>query len=665
MTDNDHTSGRRSLGVKMGGILLLCVVGAAGVGVGYLLSGGAPVRDMDHGGPHATTRPQTPAAPEVWTCSMHPEVRLPGPGSCPVCQMPLVKAKSDVKATRTDPNKLVLGENARKMMQVATVAVKRQAGERSVHMVGKVAYDETRVAYLTAWTAGRIDRLFVDFTGTRVRKGEHMVSMYSPDLIVAQGELLQAIKALGDAKSGNDELIGDSSEQMVKDSRDKLRLKGLTAAQIADIERSGKVQDHITITAPQGGVVVAKHAEQGMYVKTGTRIYTIADLSRVWINLDAYESDLAWLRYGQAVEISTSASEGETFKGTIAFISPVLNEKTRTVQVRVNADNRMQTLKPGMFTRATVAASVDAAGHLIGDSFAGKWICPMHPAVLKSSPGKCDICEMPLEDATKHVSHAVGPKSATMPLIVPTAAVMKTGRRAIVFIEDPKAAEPTFLIRQLKLGPKVQDGYVVLDGIKEGDRVVAHGTFLVDSAAQLARKQSMMSLVSARVMAMQPATAAEGAFVGQMNTILDAYLKIHAAAFTSDLSKAISAAGDMYNAVASADTSRLDKNSLAQWNKSAEMLLSHIENASAAADIKELRTQLRSISTLMIQAVQQFGGRGRTVRQFHCPMAFGNSGADWLQLSKVTQNPYESETMPKCGSLTNTFGADSKEAGGK
>ena len=231
-------------------------------------------------------------------------------------------------------------------MEVETTPVERKFVEAEVRMVGKVEYDESRVKEIAAWVPGRIDRLYVDFTGILVRKGDHMVYLYSPQLLSAQAELLQAAKAVQETSSAT-ELMRHSSVATLEAAREKLRLLGLQKEQIEEIEKTGKTTDHLTIYAPIGGIVIAKYANAGDYVETGTKIYTIADLSQVWVKLDAYESDMMWIRYGQEVEFTTEAYPGEAFKGTISFIDPVLNPTTRTVKVRVNVANQDGRLKTG------------------------------------------------------------------------------------------------------------------------------------------------------------------------------------------------------------------------------------------------------------------------------------------------------------------------------
>lgn len=411
---------------------------------------------------------------QKWYCSMDPQIIRDGPGKCPICGMDLVPMPTD-SAAGAGPRELVVSEEAAKLMEIQTSIVERKFVTAEIRMVGKIDYDETRVKNITAWVAGRIDRLFVDFTGITVNKGDHMVEIYSPELISAQAELL-----LSSTKSL---------------TRVKLRRLGLTAEQIEEFEKTGRPVDHITIYAPIGGVVIHKNATEGMYVKEGTKLYTIADLSRLWVKLDAYESDLPWLQYGQEVEFTTEAYAGEVFKGRITFIDPVLSDKTRTVKVRVNVDNTDSRLKPDMFVRAVAHAKVAKGGRVMTPEMAGKWICPMHTSIVKDSASTCDICGMDLVTAEK-LGFVVADTSGEPPLVIPVSAALVTGRkldRAVVYVQKPDAEKPTFEGREIVLGPRAGDYYIVKSGLAEGEIVVTNGNFKIDSALQIQAKPSMMN----------------------------------------------------------------------------------------------------------------------------------------------------------------------------
>ncbi|HUW19677.1 MAG TPA: efflux RND transporter periplasmic adaptor subunit [Sedimentisphaerales bacterium] len=467
-------------------ILLVVLAFVVGYAVRGFLSKPEPVRQI--GNTHQAASEQQ-AGQQWWTCSMHPQIRQPKPGKCPICFMDLVPVSSG--GADIGEREISFSPAAVKLMEIETTPVERKLVTAEIRMVGKIDYDETRVKNITAWVPGRIDRLYVDFTGIKVSKGDHMVYLYSPQLLSAQAELLQAAKAAENVGGGS-ELINKSIIATLEAVREKLRLLGLTQEQIAQIEKTGKPVDHLTIYAPIGGIVIHKNATEGMYVETGTQIYTIADLSQLWVKLDAYESDMMWVRYGQEVEFETEAFPGEIFKGRISFIDPVLDAKTRTVKLRVNVDNAEGKLKPEMFVRAVVRAKVAQAGQVMDAAMAGKWICPMHPDIVKDAAGTCDICGMDLV-TTESLGYVKVDAGREAPLVIPASAPLITGKRAVVYVQAPGAEKPTYEGREIVLGPRAGDYYVVNSGLAEGEIIVTKGNFKIDSAMQIQAKPSMMN----------------------------------------------------------------------------------------------------------------------------------------------------------------------------
>lgn len=486
-----------SLRMRLNGLLrkarkwtLPVVAAVIGLAVGILLRPASVSRhDV------VTTAPAGERGPgrevSLWTCSMHPEVRLPAPGRCPKCGMTLIPLET-AGAEMAGVPQLTVSPQARALMGIETAPVERKFVTAEIQMVGKVDFDETRQATITAWVPGRLDRLYVDYTGLPVRKGDHMVLLYSPELLSTQTELLQARSAVKDLSGSTVEIVRTTAEATVTAAREKLRLLGLTPEQIAELERTGQASDRVTIYAPVSGIVTRKDALEGMYVSTGTPIYTIADLSAVWVKLDAYESDLIWLRYGQTVEFTTVSYPGEIFRGRVAFIDPVLNALTRTAKVRLDVPNADGRLKPEMFVKAVVRANVAAGGKVMDPDLAGKWICPMHPSVVKSAAGTCDICGMPLATTESLGYVSAGAAAAEAPLVIPVSAALTTGKRAIVYVELEGTDQPTFRGREVLLGPRAGDYYLVRGGLSEGERVVMRGNFKIDSALQIQAQRSMM-----------------------------------------------------------------------------------------------------------------------------------------------------------------------------
>ena len=594
--------------------------------------------------------------PAWWTCSMHPEVRLPKPGPCPKCQMALIPLIDDGGPDGLP--QLSISASAAKLMDIQVVPVERRFVTATIRMVGRVDFDETRLSTIAARIPGRLDRLFVDYTGVPVRKGDHLVSLYSPELLSAQVELLQALKSIETIRRSESTLLRQSTAATLEAARGKLRLWGLTGAQVAEIEERGTASDHMTIYATTGGIVVHKNAVEGMYVQEGTQIYTIADLSTVWIKLDAYESDLQWLRYGQPVEFSTVSYPGQVFKGTIAFIAPVLDGKTRTVKIRVNVPNADGRLKPDMFVTAVVHAQVAAGGKVMDAALSGKWICPMHPDIIKETAGACDLCEMPLvtTESLGYVDDALAQQQA--PLVIPVSAALRTGTRAVVYVKDPEAERPTFSGREILLGPRAGDHYLVRDGLSEGELVVVRGNFKIDAELQIQAKPSMMSLkpevAPATPAARQPALKPE--LIEQLAHLFTAYFSMQQALAADDPNAAILSTAGFSNALKQVDMALFGMETHRLWMHSARSLEDTVAKVTTTTDIASLREHFLQVSQVMIGLAEAWGPLGTNAAYvMHCPMAFDDQGGDWLQDNDALLNPYFGATMLHCGSIKSTI----------
>ncbi len=628
----------------------------------------------------------------IWTCSMHPQIRMNEPGKCPICGMDLIPVKDEVNE-EAGPRELKLSPTAMRLAAVQTVPVVRKYVTAGIRLKGRVTYDETRLAVITARVPGRIDRLYVDYTGIPVKLGDHMVYLYSPELLTAQEELLQAKRSVDELKQSSMKIMREIALQTLDASREKLRLWGLTEKQISQIEKRGRPSDHMTIYAPIGGIVIQKNVQEGNYITTGTRLYTIADLSRLWIMLDAYESDLIWLRYGQKVSVETEAYPGDGFKGTIAFINPVLDSRTRTVNVRVNVDNEDGRLKPDMFVHATVHARVAAAGKVMEEALAGKWICPMHPDVIRDVSGSCDICGMPLVRTESLGYASADQKKPGAPLVIPDSAPLITGKRAVVYVADPEH-EGIFEGREIVLGPRAGDFYLVNEGLKEGEEVVVNGNFKIDSDLQIQAKPSMMNpegggplpgqahhgVTAGGAQESKPVTQDHTGhdtmkkdmtqsdppmdksvetpmeFQTQIDQILSAYFNIRKALSRDDAEAAEKGARVFSSALDAADIKRLTGHSRMIWMKEVKELKAQVHALQTASNISKQREAFALLSESVTSVIQTFGTSGKEiVLQFYCPMAFGGRGAHWLQNETAVQNPYFGKTMFKCGEKTATL----------
>ncbi len=487
----------------------------AGLAAGYFLGPGG--RDGGAGGSGGAA-----AASLVYTCSMHPQVRLGGPGKCPICEMPLIPADS-AGASAGGPPELTLSEHALKMAGVETVPAAYRKFEVELHAVGIIRYNEASLATVTARVDGYAEKLFVNITGVEIKAGDHLVEIYSPDLLVAQQELLIALQ---DGKAG------PSAEAAML----KLRRWGMTEKQVDELVASRKMAERATLYSPISGTVIEKSIVENSSFRAGDALFRIAGLDTVWAYLDIYESDLAWIRYGQKVDLSAEACPGRIFAGTVTFIEPVLNEQTRTVRVPVHVMNERRALKPGMYVSATVKAALGADGFAAPTGVEGKFTCTMHPQVIRDEAGACPACGMPLgripgeNPDARGAGHEEGHGSAeryfcpmkcegektydrlgncpvcgmklekAVPgipsgaggerglLAVPVGAVLDSGTRRIVYVEKGRG---TFEPREVVVGPRGGGFLPVLKGLAEGERVVARGGFLIDSQFQITGHPSL------------------------------------------------------------------------------------------------------------------------------------------------------------------------------
>ncbi|MBI5124893.1 MAG: efflux RND transporter periplasmic adaptor subunit, partial [Planctomycetes bacterium] len=336
---------------------------------------------------------------------------------------------------------------------------------KEIYTVGRLTYDERKLAYATARIMGRVDKLFVDFTGIEVEQGAPLVWIYSPDLVSTQKEYLLALETVERMEESTTPEVVKGAESLLRASRERLLLWGVTEEQVEELTRTREVKTHMTVHSPITGTVIKKDVLVGQYVMEGAQMYTIADLSNLWMMADVYEFEMSLVRLGQKVEITSPTYPGQAFVGMVSFIDPFLNEQTRSVKVRVDVPNPELKLKPLMFVNATIKIPLEAGGMGV------TYYCPTHPEVVSDKPGVCEKCSgMPLVEKPQGV------------LAIPRSAVLDTGLRKIVYVEKE---ENLFVAREIKTGFDAE-GYVqVLEGLREGERVASAGAFLIDAETKL------------------------------------------------------------------------------------------------------------------------------------------------------------------------------------
>ena len=597
--------------------------------------------------------------PQMYTCSMHPSVRLPDPDAkCPICFMDLIPVADD--GGEGNETRLVLSAAAVKSSQIETAKVGRFFPMADVRLFGKLTYDETSVARITAYFPGRIERLFVNYVGVPVVKGDHLAEMYSPQLLAAFEELHQARLAV-EGSTSTSEIVVTSTRRTLEAARGKLRLFGLTEKQISDAEGGEATGDRLTVYSPIAGIVTHLATREGDYVETGSPLATVADLSRLWLDMEAYESQLPLLRWGQPVTFTVEAHPGEVFTGRISFIEPMVDARTRTAAVRVAVDNSDRALKPGMFATATVRPRVASGGAVLSDELAGRWVGPMHPTVVKDGPGQCDICGMDLVSA-ESLGVVGDPASVEEPLVVPRTAVLQTGKRAVVYVEVPDAEKPTYEGRVVQLGARAGDFYIIEAGLREGEEVVVNGAFRIDSAMQIVAKPSMMmpggggggghDHGAMTGQASEVRDQVPDSFIHTLKPVYAAYLDAQEALAADELGDFAQAANDLKTALGLVEEVGLVGEPLGEWRRAAVRL--RLDRPMTTID--EARTRFERMSEAVIALQQRFGHHGsETWHVAYCPMAFDNKGAEWLQRGTTINNPYFGDAMLRCGEIRKAF----------
>jgi membrane fusion protein, copper/silver efflux system len=367
--------------------------------------------------------------PTLWTCSMDPQVKLNAPGSCPICGMDLIPVTQGTEET-SNPQAIQMTKEALAMAAVQTQVVGGSASGKELLLSGKLQADERENASISAKFPGRIEKLFVTFTGEQIKGGQKLATIYSPELITAQKEFLEAIKTKG------------SYPQLYQASKEKLASWKLIPAQIAEIERAGVVKEKWDILSDQSGVVLQKNVSLGDYVGTGSILFTVTDLSKLWLRLDVYETDLPFVSVGDNIQFTVAGRPSENQQARVTFIDPLIDPNTRAASLRAEISNGGMLLKPEMFVTAKISS--------------GK------------SPAATD-------------------------LVVPRTAILWTGKRSVVYVKVPNTDVPSFEMREVTLGNRLGENYQITAGLEAGEEIVSHGAFAVDASAQLSGKKSMMS----------------------------------------------------------------------------------------------------------------------------------------------------------------------------
>ena len=359
-----------------------------------------------------------------WYDPMKPEVHFDRPGKSPFMDMDLVPKYTDEVAGAT----IELTPEAIQAAGVVTVRAEQKMLRQTTRAAGTIEVAETGLSRIAARVPGRLDRLYLNFTGETVRKGDPIYAIYSPELVSAQREFLLALDNLGRARAGGDASYLTSAESLLKAARDRLRLWGISQSQLSRLERTQQPELTVVVHSPVSGTVLERHSVLGQYVTEGQDLYLLADLGQVWLQARVYEHELAALRVGQEAVVTLTSAPGREFRGRVRFIEPVLDPATRTARVRIELPNPDGALRPGMFANAELQVDL-------------------------------------------------GPR-----LVVPRSALLDTGTRQVVYVREGGGS---FVGREVRVGARAGESVEILEGIGPGEEVVARASFLIDSQSQL------------------------------------------------------------------------------------------------------------------------------------------------------------------------------------
>ncbi|MDW3212154.1 MAG: efflux RND transporter periplasmic adaptor subunit [Reichenbachiella sp.] len=593
---------------------LLINIGVLIVGVllGWLLFGGS-------GSKSAEMLPEEHSIEEhedgtVWTCSMHPQIKADKPGSCPICGMELIPLEDEGDEDGDAQFTVKLSNAAMKIAEVEMSTIEKKAPYKEVYLPGKVMADERKISELTSRYPGRIEKLFVNFTGEKVRKGQVLAKIYSPELVTAQRELFEAMK------------LKETNPNYYKATRNKLKLWDLTEEQIAAIEESGDVDFYFDVLSPITGTVTMRHVTLGDYVKEGSALFEVVDLRHVWVMFDAYESDIPWIKLHDKIKFRIKSIPDREFESTVTFIDPVLDRMSRVAGVRAELKNPGELLKPQML----------AAG------------------LLKTMlPGSGDQ------------------------LVVPKSAVLWTGKKAVVYVMTSDHNN-MFQFREIELGAEAGDYYIVKSGLQQGEMVASNGVFKIDAAAQLKGEKSMMNPEGGKVSTghnhggtseekkpsapeheghetsstentMKMDMSVDENFKKQLTEVYKAQLILQQAFLATDASKANAEVSKVQDALKKVNMSLVKGEMHNHWMSGLKTLTESLDKIESSKDIKKQRLAYADFNDALYSAIKMFGTVGETIYYQFCPMARDNEGAYWLSSVEEIKNPYFGDAMLTCG----------------
>lgn len=552
-----------------------------GLALGYLIFGRSQHSHESH------AKMDKGATVTTWTCSMHPQIQAQEPGLCPICEMDLVPLE---ETKNTDPAILEMTEAAIQLSNIQTQVVGVGAiSNQKLELSGKIKADERRIATQVSHISGRIEQLFVSFTGEKIQKGQKLATIYSPELITAQRELLEAIK------------FQHMNPNLVKASRKKLSYWKISEQLIDEIIRNNSIRETVPIFADYSGIIKERNIAVGDYVQSGQILFEVLNLDKVWAVFDAYEEQVASISLGNIIQFTSPGIPNQVFQTKVNFIDPMIDPQTRVAAIRGEVLNSKGLLRPELFIRGTLERR----------------------------------------------------KSRSESLSVPKSAVLWTGKRSVVYVKVPDRTIPSFEYREVELGEALEETYVIKSGLEAGEEVVVNGSFTIDAAAQLNNQSSMMNkLVQVKKEGFEAKPDFQATtpvvFKTELAAVVVAYLELKTALVETDPAMATAFAQKLKESLSGVKTA-LEGEPAQVWEGLKVSLQDKTNKLVRTDDVEEQREHFSTISELLIEAVSTFGVENLDLYVQYCPMAFDDTGADWISDSEAIRNPYFGDRMLKCG----------------
>jgi len=563
---------------------------AIGLLIGWLMFNNSTQPVQKHS-EHSVNQAET----EIWTCSMHPQIRQNEPGDCPICGMDLIPASQAISDNEIG---FQMTADAIKLANIQTSIIGNNGSTKgsTLKLNGRIQANETKSASLVTHISGRIEKLDVSYTGEQVNKGQKIATIYSPELITAQKELLEAQK------------IQDISPGLLTAAKNKLKYWNIGEQVIQDILTSGAIRETFNIYADHSGVVKQKRVSVGDYLSTGEVLFDVQNLYTLWALFDVYENNLSQVKIGRTIFFTTPSAPNKRFKAKITFVNPVIDPNTRVATIRAEVSNTTGKLKPEMFVTGELQTSQKSDNLTVPKS-----------AVLWTGQRSVIYVKIPNTDIPSFEYREIEIADAT--------------------------ASGYAVVSGLQYGEEV---------VTNGAFVIDASSQLNNQVSMMNKNVMVKNAIHSNHLPDYTNTTPQ-IFKEQLTELAGTYLLLKDALVESDQQKAVENANDILIKAEKVDMSLVKDKAHIYWMEQLKAIQSHGKKIGESEYIEEQRKQFDFLSKALIKALKVFGVEGDTFYVQHCPMANDNTGADWLSKHENILNPYFGEKMLTCGTVQDTI----------